>query len=158
MIFPLLFFELAYQADHPLKKKYVIRQINLKCLNIDKTRIQIDRCDIKSRRGTNGLLNLVAHYEGIDDMKIETKLYYRGTSGRYQPFIVNVQFDICNFANAAASNPIVKAAFNVLAVRFDPTIVDGCPLKGPFNLTEWDPEADYDKLVFVKVLPGNGHF
>lgn len=116
--------------------------------------MQIDRCEIKSKRGTNGLLNIVAHYDGISDIYIEIKLFYRGTSGRYQPFILNLHFDMCKIVDAAVSNVVIKAALEVIAVRFDKTILDGCPLKGPFNLTDWDPEDDFDRLVVVKVLPG----
>lgn len=144
----------SFQKKLPSTKKYVIRQLNIKCFNIDTTRIQFDRCELKSKRGTNGLINIVVHYNGIADIKIETKLFYRGTSGRYQPFIINVEFDLCHFVDAAVSNKIIKTALEVIAVKFDKTIVEGCPLKGPFNVTNWDPEEDFDSIVFVKVLPG----
>lgn len=89
-------------------------------------------------------------------MNIDSKLFYRGTSGNYQPFIVNLQFDLCNVVEAAASNKIIRTGLEVIAARFDKTIIEGCPLKGPLNVSDWDPEEDFDKLVFVKVLPGNG--
>lgn len=115
--------------------------------------MQVEKCEIKAKRGTNGILNVIVHYRGISDIRVSTQLFYRGTSGRYQPFIINVNFDMCKWVEEAASNVVIRAALDTVMTQFDSTIFEGCPLQGPFNLSNWNVEDDYDRLIFVKILP-----
>lgn len=77
------------------KLNYSFKNIKIECFNFNTTAIRLEKCEIVARRGTPGLINVAIYYEGVSDLQLNMKFFYRGTSGRYQPYLVDVILDPC---------------------------------------------------------------
>lgn len=77
------------------KLNYSFRNIKIACSNFNSTEIRLGKCEIVAKRGTPGLVNLVVYYEGVSDFITTLRFLYRGTSGKYQPFLTEITLDAC---------------------------------------------------------------
>lgn len=126
-------------------KKYTIKQFKFLCSNFNTTKIRLENCYLKALRGRLGCVNMVAHYKGITDVSMTVKLFYRGTSGRYQPYFVDVDLDACDLLKYQSDNPIWQRIFKIFD-EFDPSFRHGCPLVGPFNISMWEFDKEAEKF------------
>ena len=148
LIFLLIsFFDITYQ-----KKAYSIKTFRIENHTYNESLWQVSSCMIKAVRGKNGIINCITHYEGIKDLWILAQIFYRGTSGRYQPFLLNVDINVCDLTKFAASNKLFQIVFKIFD-KFDPTLKDGCPLKGPLIVSNFDFEAE-SSWIFPPIIPG----
>lgn len=136
-------------------KGYKMELFKIECYNFTKT-IRMGVCKIIAKRGIGGLLNLVLHYKGVTDFKVNVKLFYRGTSGRYQPFLVDVVMDFCDLLQYQTQNKLLSLTLKVFD-DYDPNLHNGCPLVGPLNFSL----LDINKLIgpiLPPVVPGELFF
>lgn len=135
------------------EKGFKIRQFKILCYNFNSTKLRLERCEINAKRGTGGLLNIVLHYKGLKELQCNLKLFYRGTSGRYQPYFVDILMDACDLATRNTSNEIKRRVFTVFR-KFDPNFRNGCPLVGPLNISNFDFDMESEKF-FPPVIAGS---
>lgn len=136
------------------EKGFKTRQFKILCFNFNHTKIRMERCEINAKRGTGGLLNIVLHYKGVTELQCDMKLFYRGTSGRYQPYLIDLKMDACELLaqRNKTGNEIKRRVYTVFR-RFDPNLSNGCPLVGPFNISNFDFDKESEKF-FPPVVPG----
>lgn len=134
------------------QRPFQVKIFRLQFFNFNSSSFCLGECKITAKRGTNGLINCVAYYEGINDLWIQAKFFYRGTSGKYQPFILNLDFNACDAAIFVSGNKVLQKFLNGFD-KFDPSFTKGCPLKGPFNMTNFDVDAEAAWL-FPPIMPG----
>lgn len=132
------------------KLNYSFKIIKIQCYNFNTSIVRMDKCEIVARRGTPGLVNVVAYYEGATDLQDHLIFYYRGTSGKYQPYLVDVILDAC--VHTKHTNPILQLACKYFT-RFDSGFGKGCPLKGPFNTSFLNIQTAAEE-IFPPVIPG----
>lgn len=119
------------------KNGYKIEIFKLQCINFTTQLVQLETCKIVAKRGTGGLLNIIVHYKGAKDIKMNMKFFYRGTSGQYQPSVIDIVLDPCDMLRYKNDNILLKRALVVIE-EFDHNLKKGCPLVGPFNMTNFD--------------------
>lgn len=134
------------------EKGYKIKQFKILCYNFNHPKVRLERCEIKAKRGTGGLLNIILHYKGLTELQCNLKLFYRGTSGRYQPYLMDIQMDACSLDENKTGNEIKRRALKVFS-QFDPGFRNGCPLVGPFNISNFDFDKESEKF-YPPVIAG----
>lgn len=89
-------------------------------------------------------------------MQYSANIYFRNTNGRYQPYILAVTLNYCELAEKYKNgNPLVQRLIKFIVLH-DKTVLDGCPIKGPYNMRDFElnsvvldylppiiPEGDY---------------
>lgn len=131
---------------------FFLEQLKIQCYNFNTTKVRIEKCELIARRETGNLLNFIVHYKGLTDLRAHFKLYYRGTSGSYQPYILDFEVNPCDMAKYNTTHKLIKPIID-LCLTFDINLVKGCPLHGPLNMTNFD--LDKTTSVFLPpVLPG----
>lgn len=133
-------------------KNYRIKQFRFLCSEIDTTKVRVESCYLKAIRGRLGLVNLVVHYKGLKDAFLTMKMFYRGTSGRYQPYLIDVEFDVCDVGKFSSQNKIWQRIFKVFD-DYDPHLRKGCPLTGPLNISMWEFDKEAEKFL-PPIIPG----
>lgn len=123
--------------NNPQKYGYKIEMFKVQCTNFTSDLVRLETCKILAKRGTGGLLNLVIHYKGVTDIKTKLKFLYRGTSGHYQPFLIDVIMNPCDMLRYKSENIMLQRSLTVIE-EFDKTLRTGCPLKGPYNMSNFD--------------------
>lgn len=120
--------------------------------NFNTTTIRLGVCKTTAQRGKNGFVNCIAYYNKMNDIWVQAKFFYRGTSGTYQLFIVNLDFDACDPSRYISENILLLRALTVFD-KFDPSFRKGCPFVGPFYSTNFhfDDEAAW---LFPPIMPG----
>lgn len=148
-LFQLLSLLLLFQSC-AAKKGWSIKQFKFLCSDYNTTKVRLLRCDLVARRGFLGLVNIAVDYKGVTDLLMTLKLFHRNTKGRYLPYLIDVTLNPCNLAKYNTGNEIMVRAYKVFD-RFDPNLPRGCPLTGPFNITDFDydkeAEAFYPPIV-----------
>lgn len=135
-------------------KGYKIRQYKILCFNFNDPRFRKERCEIKPARGTGGLLNIVIHYKGLNELQCNFRMYHRNTLGKYQPYLINVMLDACEKESSkwGGGDEIKKRVYKVFD-SFDPNFKNGCPLVGPMNVSNWDFDKESEKF-YPPVMAG----
>lgn len=135
------------------KQGYKIRTFKLFCSDFNETNlVRLERCELIAKRGYLGLANIVIHYKGVRDLQMTVKFFYRGTSGKYQPFVVDFTIDLCDLARYSSANQIVLRAIKVFE-DFDSNLMKGCPLVGPLNISNYDYDKESEKF-YPPVIAG----
>lgn len=133
-------------------KGYTIKQFKFLCSDFDETKLRVKRCELVAKRGRLGLVNFVVDYEGLPEIYLTMKLFYRGTSGKYQPYLIDVEIDACDVAKYASENKMLQRILQVFD-EFDPNLRKGCPLHGPLNISDWEFDKEAEKF-WPPVSPG----
>lgn len=66
------------------------------------------------------LFTCIADYEGLNDICVQAKLFYRGASGKYQPFLINLDFNACDASRYFSTNKLLQRVLSVFD-KFDPS-------------------------------------
>lgn len=89
------------------------------------------KCFLKARRGTRGgLVNInFTWYGNVKDAMSHIELLYRSKfQGSYQPYILNMDVDVCKIGQYLNLNEMVKRVVAVM-IKHNNAIVKGCPLQ-----------------------------
>lgn len=137
---------------HNTGRGFTLKQLKIQCYNFNTTKLRMEKCEFIAKRETGNLLNYVMHYKGLTNLRARLALYYRGTSGKYQPYILDFEANPCDVTQYNTTNKLIRSITN-LYLPYDPHLLKGCPLIGPYNMTNFDLDNTVGPFL-PPVLPG----
>lgn len=95
----------------------------------------VRKCEVRKGDDDNYLNLLMDYVPGkIDKAWVHTRLF-RKSGTDWVTFFLNLNFDLCEFVTQLSGNEMLRSTLELFD-KIDPTLKEGCPLKGPINVVE----------------------
>lgn len=113
---------------------YTVKIKSIKCFDIDTEHILNVTCNVKNERHKHGLLNICYEERNMDHYMVHLRLFYQNSAGRFLPYLVDFQYDICDFSQMLTGSPLSKIVY-FMGTHGTSSEVKASRQKCPYNVS-----------------------